>query len=522
MRRPALTIALLGSLALSPLSGKDDAAPGETLWEIQVEGRVMATAALDAQRVYFGTSSDSANETSSSLYCLDREDGEEVWSQTFPNWLQACPAITDTRLFVGCDDTKLYCLDKTDGSELWHVDTAGRIDSTPCVDTPGNCYFGSRDRFFYAVDPNGVILWSRFLTQGIASSPLLDEREGRLYVADLSNTIYAFTLTGEELWRYKPRLPDIEGVRLRIYSSPAIDDETFLYIGSGDKHLYAVDRNSGRLFWRENTGGVVDSSPVISADRYLYVANREGSLIKYFIDPFASEREVWRNDTIGQVFYGSPSIDSENNIYICGAPPLANPEDNPRTQLSYINNSDGEILWFADFPGYTDATPLLDESGDVYLGTASGNFVKVRGAGNGLAETSWPTFRGHPSGKGRYEEAYRQWLIRFGIPPEFANTDRDSDSDGFRDFEEFVFGSHPTDPTQQPNRAPTISLGTLAFKLQKGIQANVFLEMSSDLTSWSPVLSSPSYEDEGATWQVEVPLESTLPANHFRVHWQRR
>ena len=356
MRSLTLAFALQSCLAFSSLCGREDAPPGETLWEFQADGRVMATAAMDAERVYFGTASRSASDPTSTLYCLSREAGSEVWSQTFSNWLQACPVITSTRVFIGCDDTKLYCLDKVTGEQLWHVDTAGRIDSTPCVDTPGNCYFGSRDRFLYAVDRNGQVLWSRFLTQGVASSPLLNEREGRLYVADLSNTIYAFTLSGEELWRYRPRQGGIGGVRLRIYSSPTIDDEGMLYVGSGDKNLYAVDRQTGQLFWREPTGGVIDSSPVISADEHLYVANREGVLFKYLIDPLAEDREVWRNESIGQVFYGAPTIDAENNVYICGAPPIEDPEtEEPQTQLSYIDRFSGQILWSERYPGYTDA-----------------------------------------------------------------------------------------------------------------------------------------------------------------------
>ena len=530
MRSLTLAFALQSCLAFSSLFGKEDASPGETLWEFQADGRVMATAAMDAARVYFGTASESASDSTSTLHCLDREAGTEVWSQTFPNWLQAGPAITNTRVFIGCDDTKLYCLDKETGEDLWQVDTAGRIDSTPCVDTPGNCYFGSRDRFFYAVNPNGQVLWSRFLTQGVASSPLLDEREGRLYVADLSNTIYAFTLSGEEVWRYKPRQGGIGGVRLRIYSSPTIDDEGILYVGSGDMNLYAVDRRTGQLFWREPTGGVLDSSPVISADKHLYVANREGVLFKYLIDPLVEDREVWRNESIGQVFYGSPTIDSENNIYICGAPAITDPETEVlQTQLSYIDRFSGEILWSARYPGYTDATPTLDVDGNVYLGTAGGSFFKVNGAGNALAETSWPTFRGQSSGAGRYEETYRDWLIRFSIPPEFATTDRDSDKDGFLDFDEFVLGAHPRDPTSRPSRmvgtiSPHDDDTQFAFELLKGLKAPYRVETSADLRAWLPAEISRDgfeFEDGEDRWRVQVPL--TPPASsgelYYRVRW---
>lgn len=170
MRTPRIACALLSCLALTTL-GREDAAPGDRLWEVTVDGRVLATAALDSQHVYFGTASPSAQATASELHCLSREDGATVWTRSLPNWLMASPVVTATRLYIGCDDSKLYCLDKADGEILWQFDTAGRIDSTPAIDTPGNCYFGSRDRFLYSLDPEGNLRWSRFLFG--ASPPLL-------------------------------------------------------------------------------------------------------------------------------------------------------------------------------------------------------------------------------------------------------------------------------------------------------------------------------------------------------------
>ena len=529
MTTAKIAFALLWSLALTAISGKENALQGEIIWELDVDGHVMATAALDEDCVYFGTISSSKDRPESTFYCLARADGKERWSRPFPDWLQACPVVTPTRVFVACRDSKLYCLDKRTGDELWHVDTFSRLDSTPCVDTPGNCYFGSRDRHFYAVDPKGNILWKHLLTGEVASSPVLHEREGRLYVADKANTIYAFSLMGNAIWSRKPRQGNIDGVHLRIYSSPALDDDRFLYVGSGDHHLYAIDRSTGLLFWQDDTGGKVDSSPVISQDGFLYVANRQGALFKYNIDRLAIEREVWRAKDIGQVFYGSPTVDAENNIYICGAPP--NPGGEPLTQLSYLDKHTGEILWSARFSGYTDATPALDEEGNVYFGTAAGRFFKVRGAGCPLADAPWPTFHGAPSGHGRHEEMFTQWLASHQIPQELASSGRDSDKDGFPDYEEFVHGTNPKDFLERPTGGiEVIALrgaeSILAFHLQKGIRAPHGWEVTSHLSSWHPLSLGPEdyrFEDLGTRWRVVVTLEGSMSSmKFFRVAWRHR
>lgn len=59
------------------------------------------------------------------------------------------------------------------------------------------------------------------------------------------------------------------GVRWRVQtggavrSSPAVT-ETRVFIGSGDGHLYAIDRGTGKVAWRFEAGGAVDASPAVA------------------------------------------------------------------------------------------------------------------------------------------------------------------------------------------------------------------------------------------------------------------
>jgi len=80
-----------------------------------------------------------------------------------------------------------------------------------------------------------------------------------------------------------------------IYSSPTLDDN-WIYVGSGDGHLYALDLNTGAERWRFGTGGAVDSAPAV-ADGTVYVVSRDGSL--YAVD--ASEGTLrWSYATEGE------------------------------------------------------------------------------------------------------------------------------------------------------------------------------------------------------------------------------
>ncbi|MCB1316850.1 MAG: PQQ-binding-like beta-propeller repeat protein, partial [Leptospiraceae bacterium] len=73
-----------------------------------------------------------------------------------------------------------------------------------------------------------------------------------------------------------------------IFSSPVIDAEGTVYIGSADQYFYAIDRN-GRLKWKFATGEIIDSAALLddtgrvyfgSGDAHVYALNRRtGTMI---------------------------------------------------------------------------------------------------------------------------------------------------------------------------------------------------------------------------------------------------
>ena len=46
----------------------------------------------------------------------------------------------------------------------------------------------------------------------------------------------------------------------KTYSSPLVTDGT-IYLGSNDKHLYAINQQTGQMKWRFKTGGNIESTP---------------------------------------------------------------------------------------------------------------------------------------------------------------------------------------------------------------------------------------------------------------------
>ncbi|MET7350621.1 PQQ-binding-like beta-propeller repeat protein [Streptomyces mirabilis] len=62
----------------------------------------------------------------------------------------------------------------------------------------------------------------------------------------------------------------------RTLSSPTVSDGV-VYVGGGDRHLYAVNGPTGKQRWKFATGGAVYSTPAVS-DGVVYVGSEDGYL----------------------------------------------------------------------------------------------------------------------------------------------------------------------------------------------------------------------------------------------------
>lgn len=66
-----------------------------------------------------------------------------------------------------------------------------------------------------------------------------------------------------------------------ISSSPVIGIDGTIYLGSQDKHLYALNPD-GTLKWKFETGAEVDSTPAIDIDGVIYFGSWDHTSIRFF------------------------------------------------------------------------------------------------------------------------------------------------------------------------------------------------------------------------------------------------
>jgi outer membrane protein assembly factor BamB len=162
---------------------------------------------------------------------------------------------------------------------LWTVETGGapvwagieRADD-------GTLYVGNEQGDLHAIGRDGKQLW-RFATgRPIRAQPKVIGRH--VYLHSDSGLLYRLDRkSGREIWRTRvdvgsePRLAtDHEKTRWDRYGSSVVSDGRRLYLASRDRHLYALDPESGREIWRIPAGDLMTATPALHGEHVIFAA----------------------------------------------------------------------------------------------------------------------------------------------------------------------------------------------------------------------------------------------------------
>eukprot|EP01047_Picozoa_sp_COSAG01_P078594 COSAG01_NODE_14582_length_1435_cov_33.800898_1_plen_376_part_01 len=169
-----------------------------------------------------------------------------------------------------------------------------------------------------------------------------------------------------------------------LESSIAISpDESTVFVGSGDHHLYALDSRTGNTMWKYTTGdqyfGVARSSPVASADgRVVYCASLvggdDGNLVA--IDA-ASGQPIWTfsapGTSMGEILAPPPAVSSD------GDTPFMGSQDH---RFYAVDSRTGRGI--RSFEAGTYSTAALDPQRKmIFAGNKDGNLYAFRFTGGG-------------------------------------------------------------------------------------------------------------------------------------------
>jgi outer membrane protein assembly factor BamB len=333
-------------------------------------------------------------QTSSQVFALDVESGDELWSVDLEGssaWSTApCIDVESQLLYVGVGrrgffvkegekgrgTTMVYALSMEDeGDEAWSVGVQGTYSGGMVFDpddralyvrsiffkniTDGEYSIADDGSMITKIDvDSGEIMWERELTGAWYfewdSPPVVSD--GKVYTSTstfkmsgsgtiaFGNPIRIYALdseSGDIAWESDGRTEDS-----RLCGGVAVDED-YAYICftevAGDNaniKLYAFAKDSGDLDWEFSTSGVTYWPTPIYNDEYVFFVSQSGSL--YAINK-ETGKSAW-NKSVGNISYGSVTAVTDKYVIASALTTSGNTLSGSKVQMFDIE-AKGKKVW---------------------------------------------------------------------------------------------------------------------------------------------------------------------------------
>jgi outer membrane protein assembly factor BamB len=273
-------------------------------------------------------------------------------------------------LYIGSNDGWVYAIDdQGDYKTGWPVQVSNvdpsvylapnSLYTTPAISgIDGTIYIGSNVGYLHALTPSGVLKWSYAAGAPLQSSPCIDA-SGTIYFG-ASTRVYALRDAGDQAYLRWLNIFDTSG---NINSSPALNPYNgYLYFGSDDGYIYAVNSFTGVFIWKEDTGQPIYMSPTVDSSGNVLIGNGSNmdGVLSYF-DGTVGGTALWQQayEVADGPFYNTVAIYGDT-VYL--------------STIAYVYALDrytGNLIW----PGlgryintaYYYSSPAIDASGTIYF-----------------------------------------------------------------------------------------------------------------------------------------------------------
>ena len=271
---------------------------GNRIWRVDLDleeegGYFGGGIAYDAGRIYvttgFGT-----------VFALDAETGETIWSQPLTAPLRAAPTVSGGRVFAVTLDNQAFALAADDGRRLWNhsgIEEAAHLLGAASVAVSGSAVvvpYTSGEIFSLLVE-NGRALWSDALSAINRVDPIADlahirglpviDRGAVMAISHSGRMVAVDLRRGARAWDI-----DLGGVQM-----PWVAGE-FVYLVTNEAQVVCLTRRDGRIRWvralprykdPENQQGPIQwFGPVLAGDRLILAGS---NAVAVSISPYTGE-----------------------------------------------------------------------------------------------------------------------------------------------------------------------------------------------------------------------------------------
>ena len=164
------------------------AADGKELGTIEIESPTIATPAAMGDMVYFGTEK-------ADFFAVDWKKIELKWKRPDPKGgssIRSSAAVTEGQIVFGGRNRKLYSLNPVNGEENWSLTLKNKVDASPII-ISNRVVAASTDGRLYVINlATGEKLWEKQFNGSFVGSPAFGE--GRIIIATDEGVVYCLSL----------------------------------------------------------------------------------------------------------------------------------------------------------------------------------------------------------------------------------------------------------------------------------------------------------------------------------------
>ncbi len=202
-----------------------------------------------------------------------------------------------------------------------------------------------------------------------------------------------------------------------IFSTPVIDAQEQVFVGSADHKFYGIDPHEGMELWEHELGEIIDSAGCVGPDGTVYIAAGDGKIHAYapdgkekwchnilkrekeqftfstnywfeaniclgpdgalyvanddfFLYKFSTDgKPIWGFQT-GFLIWSAPAFGKDGSVYIAGFDHI----------LYALDMDTGYLKWKTNLGGSLVSSPAVGTEGTIYQGSFSGRMSAVDGA----------------------------------------------------------------------------------------------------------------------------------------------
>ena len=380
-----------------------DAQSGATVWDTATKGPMIFAGAYSEGKFFRGGTDDNT------MYCFNTTTGKIIWTftpETKEGYFTTTCAVAYGMVYELNKDGHLYAFDIKTGDVVWKYQGPSTLlwPGSPTVAdgkvyaTTGQAaqYHGQESiSEFVCLDAfNGGLIW-RLPIEALAPRESVAVAYGRLYLIPGNVTTAVDSVSGSEyttinqVWAIGASSPLVDSSPWPMFrkdarhssvaqggpsnltlawnfttsgavvSSPSVSDG-IVYVGSQDRHVYALGAWSGNLLWKFKTLGTIESSLAVANGR-VFTGGDDG--YAYGLDAYTGKL-LWKTFVDGnvEITYGaavllrsSPTV-AENKVYL----------GTLDGYLYALNVNNGNVVWRFETEGPVMSSPAIAD-GAVYF-----------------------------------------------------------------------------------------------------------------------------------------------------------